>query len=387
MEPARANAKPETRRGVGKSILITLPMAIWTLLIFTPLFQSKDIHQRWGGLLAGLFTVALFFMMVRTQETYRWRRIFFVALGFLFPVGFIYELIQLRGSMSIPWEEMLAGNTPFCFLALPMMIIPAALTRTLIFPGSILPTAANPNAVASMVGVWFAGTLVLGKAWCAYGCFFGGLEEGFSSIRPKPLIRKLHPTLRLVPWAVLVTVVLLSLATFSPTYCGWLCPFKAVTEFAEIHGVKGAIQTVLFAGLFIALVVVLPILTKRRTQCAFFCPFGAFQSLFNKVSPFEVRIDREICKDCGACDRTCPTLALSAQSIREGRALHSCMRCGACVDQCPRGAVRWHVRGTPLSARSETARLLFLYAGWAFATMFGGTILAGSLSHIFEMAG
>lgn len=385
MAEVKSTLAPPARRAVGRSILMTLPMALWALLLFTPALRDNSPSTKVAVLTSATFMTGLFFMMVRTFETYRWRKVFFVALGFLFPVGFIYELIQLRGSMSIPWEEMLAGNTPFCFLAIPMMILPAALTRTLIFPGSIMPTAGNPNAVAAMVGLWFAATLVLGKAWCAYGCFFGGIEEGFASILRKPILKKLNPALRLVPWAVLSAVVLLSLATLSPTYCEWLCPFKAVTEFPEIHGVRGVLQTAIFWILFLGLVVALPILTKRRTQCAFFCPFGAFQSLFNKVSPFEIRIGREACKDCGSCEKACPTMALSAESIRAGRTLHSCMRCGACVDRCPKDAARWHIRGTPLGASGETARMLFLYAGWAFATMFGGTILAGSIKHLIQM--
>jgi len=46
---------------------------------------------------------------------------------------------------------MIGGAAPRCFLAVPRMIVPAALTKTLIFPGSILPTASNPHAVAPMI--------------------------------------------------------------------------------------------------------------------------------------------------------------------------------------------------------------------------------------------
>ena len=58
----------------------------------------------------------------------------------------------LRGELVIPcrlakarakgWEamqhiddRMISGDTPFCFLAIPMMILPAAFTKTVIFPG------------------------------------------------------------------------------------------------------------------------------------------------------------------------------------------------------------------------------------------------------------
>jgi Fe-S-cluster-containing hydrogenase component 2 len=102
--------------------------------------------------------------------------------------------------------------------------------------------------------------------------------------------------------------------------------------------------------------VVLPVLTKKRTRCA----------------------------DCVSCQRGCPTLALHKQSVAAGATLLTCMRCEACVDVCHKDAARWHIKGT--SATPETARLMFLYAAWAFATMFGGTIIANSLEklvHVF----
>ena len=126
---------------------------------------------------------------------------------------------------------------------------------------------------------------------------------------------------------------------------------------------------------------------KRRSQCAWFCPFGAFQSLFNKLNVFEVRVDRDSCSDCVACQRACPTLALDAGSIAKGRTLLSCMKCGACVDACPKGAARFHVKGTSLKASPETARMLYLYAGWGFAALFGGHIITGSLAKLLNFLG
>jgi ferredoxin len=316
-----ALVRPPVFRGIGRSILLTLPMALWSLLIFTPSFRQAGRIQHIGAAAVILFMTALFFLMMRTGETYRWRRIFFVALGFLFPVGFIAALVAERGTMSIPISRMVSGDTPFCFMVTPSIILPAAFARTVIFPGSILPTASNPHSIAAMIGLWFALTLVMGKAWCSYACFFGGIEEGFAAIAKR---RRLHrfvtrfgPQLRLIPWAILVFVVLVSAAIFEPVYCMWLCPFKAVTEFPAVRNVETAIQMGIFVALFVGLVVVLPYLTKKRTQCGFFCPFGAFQSLFNKINLFEIRFNREKCVDCTLCQTSCPAVALSKDSIRE----------------------------------------------------------------------
>ena len=158
-----------------------------------------------------------------------------------------------------------------------------------------------------------------------------------------------------------------------------------MTEFPEVTSAETAVQAVIFGSLFIGLVLVLPVLTRLRTQCTFLCPFGAFQSLFNRLSVFEVRIDRTKCTDCVTCRRACPTLSLDEGSVARGRAMMSCMRCGACVDACPKGAVVWHVKGTSITASPELARLLFLYPAWAFATLFGGSIIASTVQKIVHL--
>jgi polyferredoxin len=361
-------------------------MALFTLLLFTPVLRQPGRPVKLAALATWAFMIALFLLMMRTRKTYRWRRIFFITLGFLFPVGFIWDLVALRSSMSIPMERMLSGDTPFCFMVIPMTLIPAALTKTIIFPGSILPTPSNPHSIAMMVALWLLATVVLGKAWCSYGCFFGGLDEGFASIAKKARIRKINPKWRLAPWAILVAIVLLSAATYEPIYCMWLCPFKAVTEFPEVRSVQTAFQFGIFIALFLTLVVVLPFLTKRRTQCAFFCPFGAFQSIFSRTSIFDIRIDKEKCgAGCVLCQNNCPTLAINQNSIQAGKTLSSCTRCGACVDVCRKDAAVWHIKGTLLGVTPERARLLYLYAAWVFASMFGGSIIANSLQKLIGL--
>ena len=384
-DPSRSTA-PAEPRSLGRSLLLSLPMALFTLLLFTPVIRQPGRPAKLAALVTWVFMLVLFLLMMRTRQTYRWRRIFFIALGFLFPVGFIWDLIALRSSMSIPMERMLSGDTPFCFMVIPMTLVPAALTKTIIFPGSILPTLSNPHSIAMMVVLWLLATVILGKAWCSYGCFFGGLDEGFSTIAKRPRLRKINPRWRLAPWAILVAIVLLSAATYEPTYCMWLCPFKAVTEFPQVRSTQTALQFGVFITLFLGLVVVLPFLTKRRTQCAFFCPFGAFQSIFSRTSIFEVRIDKDKCgSGCLLCQNNCPTMAVDQESIRAGKMLTSCMRCGACVDVCRKDAAVWHIKGTPVGVKPERARLLFLYAGWVFATMFGGSIIAHSLERLIGL--
>jgi ferredoxin-type protein NapH len=91
-------------RSIGRSLLLTLPIMLWSLLMFTSSFRQPNRSTQFAGVLTAIFLVTLFFLMMRTRSTYRWRRLFFVALGILFPVGFIHTVISMRGTMGIPIE-------------------------------------------------------------------------------------------------------------------------------------------------------------------------------------------------------------------------------------------------------------------------------------------
>jgi len=364
-----------TPRSIGRSLLLTLPIALWSFLMLSHSGQSNRAGHI-AIVMTAIFMIGLFFMMMRTWSTYRWRRWFFVAMGVLFPVGFIHNVIVMRGTMGIPIEEMIAGRTPFCYLPIPLLV----------FPGSILPNGGmSGGGMAAMAGVWLAITLVVGKGWCSYACFFGGIEEGMAAVPKRAKLRKIDPRWRYGPWAILLAMVLLSLALFEPAYCMWLCPFKAVSEYITARNTVGMIQNGIFVVLFAGLVIALPLLTKKRTQCAFFCPFGAFQSIFNKASVFEVRIDQTRCSPCVLCEAACPTMSLTQESIAKGETLMSCMKCGACVDVCPKHAAVWHIKGTEVAVKPERARLMFIYAAWAMAMMFGGSIIAQGLATILHV--
>jgi ferredoxin-type protein NapH len=366
-------------KSLGKALLWSLPMLALSLFMSLGGGGVPNEALRAIPMVLTLILVnVLFFLMMRTGRTDRYRAIFFVTMAVLFVVSFLAHFQEERGSMALTPGEEIKGRTPFCHMVIPMTIIPAALTRTIIFPGSIL----GPYSIASMIVLWLGATLALGRGFCGWGCFFGGLEDGFSRLRRKPLICKIADRWTYLPYAVLGVVVIMSAALLSPFYCEWLCPFKTVTEYFEVNSFERAVQAFLFVGLFVGLVVVLPILTRRRTQCGLFCPMGAFQSFTNKINPFEIRINRDQCKDCDKCARDCPTFSLDAASVALGKTRINCMKCGKCIDGCPTGAIGYHVKGTPLLWKPARARMFFLYPAFLFMTVFGSGMIQDGLYRI-----
>ncbi len=368
--------------GIAKSLLLTLPMLLLSTVLITQGQIPKDPLQ----LIAVLFTWLLFnisfFLMLFTGKTYCYRSLLFILMAFGLIVWFSTTVLEERGNIALSDENIINGEVPFCPLVIPMTIIPAAVTRTVIFPGSLLSGFAP---IASMIVIWLGASLVVGRGWCSWGCFYGGLDECCSRIGKKPVIKNIDRKWTYMPYAVLLGVVLTSALSLSPTYCVWLCPFKAVTEYAAVTSTMVLIQTIIFVALFVGLVIVLPILTKRRTQCGLFCPLGALQSLINKINVFDLRIDTAKCTKCKRCIQTCPTFSLDESSLESGRPLLSCTKCGQCVDLCPKGAISYHIKGTSLNASPQAARLLFLYPAFLLMSAIGGWMIMVGFWRILKL--
>ncbi len=368
-----------------KSALLTLPMMLFSaLMIFGgSLGGEVDPLMMAAALITWIFINTAFYLMLFTGETHRYRLILFVVLAVTMIVTFSTLILQERGSNVVTEEAAINGQVPFCHIVIPMVLLPAALTRTIIFPGSLITGFAS---IGSMLVLWIAASLALGKGWCSWVCFYGGLDEGFSRILRKPKIRHIDRKWTYLPYAVLLFIVLTSAISLSPIYCEWFCPYKAVTEYGAVTNLLTLIQTVIFVVLFAGLVVVLPILTRRRAQCGLFCPFGAMQSFTNKINAFDVRIDPEKCPGCKKCIQVCPTFSLDENSLTTGQTRLSCTKCGQCIDACPKDAIAYHIKGTPREASPKAARLLFLYPAFVFFAAIGGGTISTALYRILDTA-
>ncbi len=361
-----------------------------------------------AAILYALFLIFLFVKMTFAENKKMgtgviYRRIFQTVFAVGFCIAFISDLIAERGSMAITEQAMSNSELPFCHIAIPQVLLPLLVTKNIIFPARI---SGHYACVASMILIWLVCTLTVGRGWCSWICFYGGWEEGFSHVAKKSRIKLLpkNKELREFHFGFFFFIVLASLCELACIYCEWFCPFKLVTEFSPVNSVPSLIAAILFIGLFVGLVIILPILTKKRTQCSSLCPFGAFASLTDRFSIFQMKIDTEKCIGCMKCATTCPFSAIDIKTIQEkkGHPEITCAKCGECVSVCPNKAISYdfrfnknksfcdcsHHKNPPKTVVGRTVQQLlhpanlFRFAAFSFAVIMSSSFMIKALNLI-----
>jgi len=327
------------KKGLAAALFISFLFAVFVSFFVL----GRGIDNLRSGIIGGFvifFYVFILFMILYTGNVYKWRKIFFTSYAVAFVIAFVWWTMGDRGHMWLLDSEILYSQAPMCHIVVPMLILPLIFTKEVIFPAAF-------SSVSFMILLTVVFTIIFGRSFCSWGCFFGGQDELFSSIAKKKRwsIKTLHPFVKYFPFAMLAFIVLHSFITMSPTYCFWFCPFKTTSEFIEINSFTRVIQAFIFVSLWAILVILLPILSKKRIQCSFFCPMGAFFSCSSKINLFGISIDKNKCNDCKRCIAICPNFAITEESLSKGKVLITCTKCGACLNVCTKNAITLGIRG------------------------------------------
>ena len=190
--------------------------------------------------------------------------------------------------------------------------------------------------------------VLLGRFICGFLCPFGWLQELLHKIPTKKLSTKKLKPLRYLKYAILLVMVFLLPAFLvndvgmgDPYFCKYLCP-QGVLEGAiplsiANSGIRAALGSLFSWKLGILLTVIVLSVLFYRPFCKWICPLGAFYALLNKVSLFQMKVDKNKCISCGKCARVCKMDVDVTKTPNHTE----CIRCGMCVRACPTEAVRF----------------------------------------------
>ena len=94
-----------------------------------------------------------------------------------------------------------------------------------------------------------------------------------------------------------------------PFFCKYLCP-QGVLEGAiplslTSFGIRAALGSLFTWKFSLLLAVIVLSIVFYRPFCKWLCPLGTFYALFNRVSLFQMKVDKNKCVSCGKCARAC----------------------------------------------------------------------------------
>ena len=207
-----------------------------------------------------------------------------------------------------------------------------------------------------------AGSL-LGRFVCGWLCPFGLIQDLLYQI---PFVKKIKnlPGHKILVWfkyvilAVFVILLPLLAADFSgqglPWFCKYICPAGTLEAGLPLalanSALRGALGFLFRWKLVILLVTVLLAVIVYRPFCKYICPLGAVYSLFNRISITGVKVNRELCVECGKCGSVCK---MDVKIWKEPSALE-CIQCGDCISACPCGAISRKLPGKNFEKRAGT---------------------------------
>ncbi|WP_138160357.1 4Fe-4S binding protein [Peptoniphilus catoniae] len=189
-------------------------------------------------------------------------------------------------------------------------------------------------------------SLLVARLICGFICPFGFFQDLVYKIPFKKYSTKKLKPLRYIKYLIMIFLVWGLVAITAnksgisiPYFCKYVCPQGILEGALPLSLANPSIKSALgklfyFKFSILALTIFLSIIFYRPF-CKWICPLGAFYSLFNKISLYQIHFDKEKCIACGKCLRACK---MDVNVIKD-QAHPECIRCNDCVRACPTGAL------------------------------------------------
>lgn len=191
--------------------------------------------------------------------------------------------------------------------------------------------------------------VILGRFICGWLCPFGFIQDLLYKI-PFPKIKvnkRINNYLKYLKYIILVVFVILlpmflvnDVGMSDPYFCKYICPAGTLEGGIPLvlmnESLKATVGFLFKWKVTILVITVLLSIIIYRPFCRYICPLGAFYSLFNPISFYKLKVDRDKCTMCKACSRKCK---MNIEVYKKPNSME-CIRCGECVGACPTKAIQ-----------------------------------------------
>ncbi|WP_053955981.1 4Fe-4S binding protein [Inediibacterium massiliense] len=190
--------------------------------------------------------------------------------------------------------------------------------------------------------------IIFGRFICGWICPFGFIQDLFYKI-PFPKVdvnKKVNNYLKYLKYVILlIFVIILPLVLVNdvgmsdPYFCKYICPAGTLEGGIPLVLMNESLRdTVGYLFTWKVTLLILTVISSMmiyRPFCRYICPLGAFYSLFNPISFYQLKVDRDKCTECRACSKKCK---MNIEIYKNPNSME-CIRCEECIGRCPTKAI------------------------------------------------
>ena len=260
----------------------------------------------------------------------------FFALTNGYAIGFAKGKIFTGNNKALCVPGLNCYSCPGAMFACPIGSLQAVLTDR------------NFKFSCYVFGLIMAFGALFGRLICGWMCPFGLFQDLLHKI---PIFKKTkrlpgHDWLKYLKYAVLAVFVILlpsviadATGTGSPWFCAFLCPSGTLLGGIPLSAANAGLRTAIGWRFWwkVALLVAVTLLSIKvyRPFCKYLCPLGALYGVCNPVSFYRLRVNKDACVECGACQKAC---GMDIPVWKQPNSAE-CIRCGKCKQACPKHAI------------------------------------------------
>ncbi|MBF0408669.1 MAG: 4Fe-4S binding protein [Candidatus Riflebacteria bacterium] len=265
--------------------------------------------------------------------------------------GFLSGVIFRGWSKKICIPVLNCYSCPGAVFSCPLGIIQTILSSGSGDAGSKESMKDRFFSLLSGIPVYTLGILTLsaslfGRATCGWVCPFGYLQDLINKIPVRKI--KAPAFLRYGKYLALIFLVILlpiymtdSYGMGEPAFCKYFCPAGTIEGgfilplYSANKSLRDQLGKLFLWKSSIVVVFLFSMAFFRRPFCSWACPIGAFLGLFNRISFFRLKINKETCISCNACSKACP----SALDVLKEIDSAECIKCLECRKVCPKNSI------------------------------------------------
>ncbi|MFC4368177.1 4Fe-4S binding protein [Citroniella saccharovorans] len=204
-----------------------------------------------------------------------------------------------------------------------------------------------------IVGFLFFIGALFGRFVCGWLCPFGLFQDLLYKI---PFVKKIKTFkfdkhLRKLKYLILLVFVIILplfvvdvLGQGSPFFCKLICPVGMLEGGIPLvllnKSMRSAIGFLYKWKAFILGLTIFASIIIYRPFCKYICPLGAIYSVFNPISVFKYKLDKDKCIKCGKCKKVCQ---MNIDPVQNCNHLE-CIRCARCKNACPVKAINYKIK-------------------------------------------